>query len=344
MIWDQYWSQSKIQGLVLCGSIASFMLRDVIRSKAFYGRIQTIIHLKELSPADVHKLLPRRSSEERLLAMMHFGGIPLYLNQIDEYLSLSDALNELCFMPNGYFTEEYQRIFLSHFAKSKHHTDVVETLNLSPRGLTRAMLSEKADIALGGTMSTILGDLESAGFITSYVPFDKEDHSRLRKYVLTDPYLNFYFSFVKPHLKKIRSGNKLLFSHIQGTPAYYSWLGIAFERYCIRNAGLLAKSFGFDGVKYQVGPYFRPKTLSARGMQIDLLFDRADQTILVCEMKYSRTPIKLSVAKETEEKIEMLRQISKKTILPVLVTNNEACKDLAKSGYFYRIVRIDELS
>jgi AAA+ ATPase superfamily predicted ATPase len=344
MIWDQYWSQSKIKGLILCGSIASFMVRDVIKSKAFYGRIQTTIHLKELTPGDVTKLLPRRSAEEKLLAMMHFGGIPLYLQHLNQYLSLSDAINQLCFKPNGYFVEEYQRIFLSHFGKSKHHMDIVECLSQSPHGLSRMMMSKEIDVGLGGTLSANLDDLESAGFITTYVPFDKPDNSRLRKYVLTDPYLNFYFAFIKPNLKQIKSQNDKMFSSIQGSPAYYSWLGIAFEHYCIRNSGLLAKALGFDGINYRVGPYFKPRTLDTPGMQIDLLFDRSDQTLVVCEMKYSRTPIKLSVAKETERKIELLRETTRKTILPILISNIEPSKELAKSGYFYKTLRMDAIS
>lgn len=342
MIWDQYWSHTKIQGLILCGSIASFMIRNVIQSKAFYGRIHKIIHLKELSPSEVRQFYPRKGLDEILLSIMHLGGVPLYQRMLNEHLSLSDALDALCFKPNGYFVGEYQRIFLSHFGKSQHFTRIIETLNEFPHGLPRLELAKHIEIQAGGTLSAMLDDLESSGFISYHVPFDKTNDARLRKYQLSDPYLNFYFSFVRPHLNRLSHHRTKIFQQLSGTPAYLSWLGFAFERFCIKNEAMLAKIMGFEGVDYRVGPYFRNKTKNIPGMQIDLLFDRGDQTIIVCEMKYSRSPIKLSVVKEAEKKIELLRSGTRKTILPVLVTNNVASRELLKSGYFYRIIHSDE--
>ncbi len=348
MIWDQYWSKSKVQGLILCGSIASFMVRDVIKSKAFYGRIQTIIHLKDLQPKDVRELLPKRSSQETLLNMMHFGGIPLYLRQAQEYLSLSDAINHLGFKPNGYLVDEYQRIFLSHFGKSQNYRRLIEYLGKHMHGVSRKKTSEDLGISVGGTLSLMLDDLESAGFISAYTPFDKPENARLRKYHLTDPYINFYFSFIKGNLKQINANTNGhssgdLFSYIQATPKYLSWLGWAFENFCVRHPHLIAAALGFSGINYRCGPYFKAKTIDQPAMQIDLLFDRGDQTIVVCEMKYSMSPIGLSVAKETEKKVEILRSITKKTIVTVLVTNSLPSRELQKSNYFYKIIDIEAL-
>ena len=139
----------------------------------------------------------------------------------------------------------------------------------------------------------------------------------------------------------MRPQARTIFQTIYGSPAYAAWLGFAFERFCIRNNSIIAKILGFEGVNYRVGPFFQAKTIDNPGMQIDLLFDRGDNTIIVCEMKYSRAPIKLVVSQETQRKIDILRERTRKTILPVLITNNLPSKELAKSGYFYKTIRAE---
>ncbi len=341
MIWDQYWSQSKMRGLVLCGSVASFMTKNVIRSKAFYGRVNTVIHLQELAPSEAKQILPRQSVDDCLIAMMHLGGVPFYLRQIESYASLSEAIENLCFTTNGYFAGEFSRIFASHFGKSAHFLRIIRSLSDAPQGVSRTTLAEMTGIPLGGTLSGMLDDLESAGFISHYVPFDKPEDARLRKYQLSDSYLNFYFSFIHKNLKQMRPQARTIFQNIYGSPAYAAWLGFAFERFCVHNNSIIAKILGFDGVNYRVGPLFQAKTIDNPGMQIDLLFDRGDNTIIVCEMKYSRVPIKLGVSQETQRKIDILRERTRKTILPVLITNNIPSKELAKSSYFYKTIRAE---
>jgi hypothetical protein len=128
--------------------------------------------------------------------MMHLRGVPFYLRQIESYASLSEAIENLCFTTNGYFAGEFSRIFASHFGTSAHFLRIIRSLSDAPQGVSRTTLAEMTRIPLGGTLSGMLDDLESAGFISHYVPFDKPEDARLRKYQLSDSYLNFYFSFI----------------------------------------------------------------------------------------------------------------------------------------------------
>ena len=183
------------------------MTKKVIRSKAFYGRVNTIIHLQELAP-------------------LHLGGVPYYLQQIESYASLSEAIENLCFTTNGHFAGEFSRIFASHFGKSAHFQRIIRSLSEAPQGVSRTTLAEATGIPLGGTLSGMLDDLESAGFISHYVPFDKPQDAWLRKYQLSDSYLNFYFSFIHKNLKQMRPQARSIFQNIYGSPAYASMAGL----------------------------------------------------------------------------------------------------------------------
>jgi uncharacterized protein len=120
--------------------------------------------------------------------------------------------------------------------------------------------------------------------------------------------------------------------------------GKAFEHLCIRHARRIAELLGFSGIDFACGPYFRARSRSDAGVQVDLLFSRADNVITLCEMKCSLAPIGMGVVHDVERKVALLaRAFPSKTIQRVLVLHGEPSRDLVKSGYFYRIIRSAEL-
>ncbi len=242
-------------------------------------------------------------------------------------------------------TDEYDRIFLSHFGKKPEYEKIVKVLARHPLGLFRKQISQKAGIDLGGGLTTHLKNLESAGFISSATPFNKAPNSRLLKYHLSDAYLRFYFSFILPNFKKIKSGiHTSLFGNISQSGAFNAWMGRSFEYLCMEHAGKISEILGFPGIEFTHGPYFKAPGKGFPGAQIYLLFDRKDYVITLCEMKYSISPVGVEVIEELERKIGVLRKISKnKTIQKVLISRSGAAADLASSGYFYRIIEAEEL-
>ncbi len=345
MIWDQY--LCKIHGitLILCGSIASFMTTKVIRSNALYGRTSLTIHLMGFHLPETKIILREKGLEEVLEAQMYLGGVPKYLELMVDGPSVTVAMNQLAFTKNGYFVEEYDRIFTSHFGRNADYRKILETLGTYQYGLFRKELAEKGKLDLGGGLSNLLFTLEAAGFILSETPFNKGHKSRTAKYFLHDPYLRFYFAFVEPNLKKIESGlHQHMFSTIRQSGAYLSWLGRAFEYLCIDHAQKIVNILGFSGIDFSFGPYFQAARAGASGVQIDLLFDRADKVITLCEMKYSQSVITKEVIAQVEKKADYLREkFPSKTIQKVLIGFRDISRDLENAGYFYRIIRADEL-
>lgn len=345
LVWEQYLSKIPGVKLILCGSIASFMTSKVVRSSALYGRTDLEMHLKGFHLGEACDLLHGKGLDEVVEAFLYFGGVPKYLDLIRDHPSVRMAVDELAFREGGYFLEEYDRVFTSHFGRNPDFRKIVSALAARPGGLFRKQLVELAGVEAGGGLSEHLADLEAAGFITSVTPFDKGESSRLIRYHLSDPYLRFYFAFIKPNLRKIHTGApRDIFAGLSQTGRFHAWRGKAFEHLCIAHARRIVEILGFSGIDFSFGPYFRAPSRDKSGIQIDLLFDRADNVITLCEMKCSVSPIGKSVVEEVERKAELLhREFPSKTIQRVLVVHGEPSRDLVRAGYFYRIITSAEL-
>ncbi len=345
MAWEQYLSTVPGLTLILCGSIASFMVTKVLRSSALYGRTNAQIHLKPFSLTETAAMLAGRGTTELLEAQMFTDGIPRYLELLADGPSVRLSMGKQSFSDSGYFVDEFDRIFVSHFGKHPVFERIIQYLSEHPYGRYRKQIAEALGVTEGGLLSNHLGDLESAGFISSQTPFNRDSSSRHIRYYLTDAYMRFYFAFIKPNIKKIRSGmHKDQFARISQSPAFAAWLGRSFEHLCINHGGRIASLLGFSGIDFTAGPYFNPRDEKTEGVQIDLLFDRADKVITLCEMKHRVKPVGMEVLKEVERKVEVLAtRFPGRTIQKVLITTGEPGRELCASGYFYRILRADEL-
>lgn len=345
MVWEQYLSRAPGRTLILCGSIASFMTTKVIRSSAFYGRTDLVIHLQGFQLRETARLLRGRGFQEVLDAQCYTGGVPKYLELLATSPSVVLGMEKEAFRADGYFVEEYERIFVSHFGRNDEYPRLVKALADSPYGLNRRELATEAKIAEGGMLSLRLHDLEAAGFISSHSPFDKGSESRLIRYYLSDPWMSFYHAFLRARLKQIRTGDKKdQFVTLRQSGAFRSWMGRAFELVCLRHQALLARILKFEAIDYEAGPWFRSPRKGLSGVQIDLAFDRADGVITLCEMKRQTAPLGRAVIPEVERKAEALRAVyPRRTVQPVLVVDGPVSKDLTASGYFYRIIQAADM-
>jgi uncharacterized protein len=345
MVWEGYLSRAPYRSLILCGSIASFMTTKVLRSSAFYGRTDAVIHLQGFQLAETARMLKRRSFAEVLDAQCFTGGVPKYLELLAAHSSVALGMEAEAFQPEGYFVGEYERIFVSHFGDNAEYPRIIRTLAAEPYGMSRKELAQKADIQEGGMLSQRLYDLEYAGFISSHSPLDKPEGSWLIRYFLSDPWLSFYHGFLRTRLKQIRTGGrKDLFLGLRQTGAFRSWMGRAFELVCLRHQHVIAKLVGFAGIQYDAGPWFRSARKGLPGVQIDLCFLRADGVITLCEMKRQSAPLGRGVIAEVERKVDILRAaFPRYTVQPVLVSDGPVSKEVSASCYFYRVIQAEEM-
>ena len=346
-IWDKFFSKMQNTNIILCGSIASFMINKVLKSKALYGRIDLEIHLEAFDISETCDMLYGRNLEECIEAFYFTGGVPKYLELLKNYSSIRLGIQELAFSRNGYFTQEYERIFISHFGKNIEYEQIVKVLIQSPDGLFRKNIAEKLKVKSGGQLSEYLFNLEKAGFISKFIPYNKDLNTKYKKYFISDSYIRFYFSFILPNMIKINSQTVTnLFIGISQSNQYKYWLGKNFELFCFRHAGIIADKLGFSAVDYRFGPYYRTRNSISydKGFQIDLLFDRSDNVISLCEMKYKNKKIGVEIIDEVEKKVKLLeKEAGNKTIQRVLISKSEASIELLNKAYFYKIITLDQL-
>jgi len=231
--WDNLFLKNNCVHLILCGSVSSFMVKKVIRSKALYGRIDSELALHPLKLPEIIKGIKSGRSINELIEMyMVTGGIPQYIKLFDWSKSAWLNIRQLCFSPNGFLVNEFERIFASHFGSNSHYRIIIKALSV--KNATREQLQKQCGLATGGRISEYLENLELAGFIEKYTSINKPEGIRYARYRLADFYLLFYFRFIAPHNALIRSSpSDAPITRFIPDRQKYPWMGLAFEHICI---------------------------------------------------------------------------------------------------------------
>jgi uncharacterized protein len=340
--WDNLFLKNNRVHLILCGSVSSFMVKRVIRSKALYGRIDSEITVHPLGlPEIIAEMKIGRSINELIEMYMVTGGIPQYIQLFDWDKSAWLNIRNLCFSPNGFLVNEFERIFASHFGSNAHYRTIIKAL---ARGsVTREGLKNRCGLDTGGRVSEYLDNLELAGFIDKFTSVDRPEGVRYARYRLADFYVLFYFRFIAPHRALIRSSSPdAPIARFLPDRLRYPWLGLAFEHICLHHHRRIAECLGFSAVNYSAGTWFS-KNDGSPSAQIDLLFVRADKVITVCEMKYTQKTPGSEIIADIERKISAFPNKKRYSIENVLITSAPPAPALLAAGYFQRIITVEEL-
>jgi AAA+ ATPase superfamily predicted ATPase len=343
-MWDNFFRHNPKLIIILCGSSPSFMINEVIKSQALYNRSQYEMPLKEFNLIETQAMLSDCSQREILDAYLTIGGMPEYLLRLRNKTSIYVKLCNESFLPGAFFSREFEKIFTSSLAGNKHYKKIVEFLS-KYKYATRDQISEHLKLQSGGSLTALLQDLEVCGFIEKYTPYNLADNSLLARYCINDAYLQFYFKFIQPIEKRIVNGD-FASNPLQALnmASYQKWLGFAFERFCRKYQRIFAKILGFSGVNYRVGAYFSKRSnKDDPGFQIDLIFDRDDHVVTICEIKYLQTKVTGKVVDEFAKKLELFPNEKNKTIQRILITNTGADKTLLSRAYFDRIVDLADI-
>lgn len=337
--WDKEWKDLNIQ-LILCGSIASFMVDKVIRSSALYGRIKHEILVTELQPYAIKQFFKgKRSLHEILKYMLVFGGVPKYFELIDIKESFNKNIEHLAFNRNGYIFNDYEKIFYSQFKEHTIYEKIVTHIAKHPAELEK--IAQYLKLKSGGGLKRYLTNLELARFIVGQKTISK-DNAKSIKYKLHDEYLRFYFKYIRQHRRLLlnQSGENNHFFKNKIEPVWQPWLGFAFEHFCYKYNNVILKYLKIENDVIDIGPYFEKKD---PGFQIDLLIKRSDKVWNLCECKYSENLIDIGVVKEVQNKINKMNIPNGVTIEPILITVNGVDKSVEKIDYFHAILTIEDL-
>ena len=287
------WAHRQNLVLVLCGSVSSWIIKRVINDKGgLHNRVTRYLHLKPFTLAETaeflegrHFHLPPRQVIELYLCI---GGIPLYLEDLQPGMGLHENLDRLCFQPTGLLREEFNRLYSALFNDARLHTEVIRTLAASPRGLTRTQLITGAGLPNGGKATQVLEELEQSDFIQAQLPYKAKKNGKV--YRLVDEYSLFYLRFIEGN-KLTGRGTWLQLSQRQ---TFRTWAGYAFESVCLKHVQELKAALGIAGVHTTAAAFHHRGGSPGEGFQIDLLLERADGVINLCEMKFYRKPYTLT--------------------------------------------------
>ncbi len=329
--WAFYRSDIK---LIACGSATTWMLNQVINSRG--GLHNRITHNILLSPFKLHEVEEYFKSQgfyyerpEIIECYMAMGGVAYYLSLFETNKSVAQNIQQLCFTRGGELTEEFERLFNSLFKKADNHLAIITALKNNGKGMTRLDLLDATGLANNGRFSQILKELEQCDFIRSYTPFGKSKKDMM--YQLIDPFCLFYFKFM--HNKGAFLDNHWV--KMQTTAEYESWCGHAFEIVCLHHINEIVKALGIDGcINTPCSWSYSPTTKVLadeeadedlkHGTQIDLLIDRSDRSISICEMKYCNGEYEISKAYDAHlvHRLKVFKKVTKttKTLIPTFVT------------------------
>lgn len=338
--WNSWGSAQEDLVLIVCGSATSWIINNLLTSKkGFHNRVTRRIQLLPFSLRECEELLeyndivmPRSQIIE---SYMVFGGIPLYLNMLDQRLSLAQNINEMCFKEYGELHDEYHNLFYSLFDKPEKHIAILEALSKKKEGITRTELTMDKSIGGGSVLTKNLRELEECGFIRRFTNYTKDEKDAL--YQVIDPFTLFSIKFINN--KKVTSWNEYI-----NSPGYNSWRGNAFEIVCLNHIEQMKAALGISGI--ESSEFSWRSTKLDKGAQIDLIIDRKDGVINLCEMKYTNEDYILN--KEETDKLQNRLSVfqketeSKKAIHITLVTSG-GIKTNKYTGIIQRFITGEDL-
>ena len=334
--WDNFWKELRLM-LILCGSIASFMVKKVIKSQALYGRFTLELQVKKLTLIDIQDFFPKSKSKNEILRYtLIFGGVPKYLEEINSKLSLDQNLKELFFKENALFRDEFDKIFKVHFREPKNYYRIIQILKKDTLNLNE--ISNKLKMKSSGGVKNYIENLELAGFVRSVHSYF-HPKSKYPRYKVSDEFLLFYFHFIDPQRKIYESDNAINYFKNDLAKNLDVWLGFAFENYVINNAMYFAEKMGFSERVKSYGPYYGKK----EKVQVDLIYARSDKTITLCEMKFHTRPISTEIIPEINRKIEKLPLKPSESLHKVLIAPNGVSQALLDCEYFEEILTMKDI-
>lgn len=343
--WDTIFKKNPRLMLVVCGSVSSWIDKNILNSADFMGRISLSLNLKELSLPECNAFWGMSQSHtsalEKCRILSITGGVPKYLEEIDITASAESNITNLCFRESGFLFNEFDKIFNDIFnRRSETYKKVINKLTDGAKSFKQICQALKVDP--NGAISDYLNDLITSGFITRDYTYSPKTGKRTKfsRFRLKDNNIRFYLKYIEPKKEKIANG---LFNNTQAGDilAFETIMGLQFENLILSNLNEIIHILNINPTRViSASSYFQNKTLRQLACQIDLLID-TQYTIYICEIK-CRNKISKKVIEEVRQKGERLKIDRNKSIRYVLIHTGALAPDMEKSE-FDAIISFDDL-
>lgn len=346
--WDLEFKKNPQLILVLCGSVSSWIDKNILSSTGFLGRISLNLTLEELPLADCNQFWKvtndHISPYEKFKLLSVTGGVPKYLEEIRPHLSAEENIKNLCFERSGLLFNEFNQIFTDIFSsRSETYKKIVHSI--ADGKYEYEAIYKKLQVEKSGVISEYLNDLVQSGFVRRDYTWhlNNGESSKLSRYRISDNYLRFYLKYIFPNREKIER-NTYSNQSLSLLPGWEGIMGLQFENLALNNRHRIFELLGVNPneVIYD-NPYFQNKTARQESCQIDYLIQTRFDTIYICEIKFSRHPLKANLIREMQEKIRKLKVPRHVSRRPVLIHVNGVSNELVETQYFSNIIDFGQL-
>jgi len=281
--WNSWASAQKDILLIACGSASSWIVNKLIKNHGgLHNRVTQQIYLRPFTLGECEEYFQKNNiafnRHQMIESYMIFGGIPYYLSLMKKQFSLAQNVDNLCFAEKGMLRNEFENLYASLFKNYENHVTIVEALSKKTKGMTREEIIKNTRLPNGGGLTKTLVDLELCGFIRKYRAFEKKKRESL--YQLTDFFTLFYFNFMNDN----QFNDEHYWTNFIENARHRAWSGYAFEQVCMAHLPQIKRKLGITGVLTNTASWRSSET--GAGAQIDLLIERNDKVINLCEMKY----------------------------------------------------------
>jgi AAA+ ATPase superfamily predicted ATPase len=351
--WNHQWSDDTRIKLIICGSSSSWIIDKIVNNKGgLHNRITRNIRLEPFDLKETKIYLASRqiqlTNKHIIQLYMVMGGIPYYLSHIQKGLSAAQIIANLAFSKDCLLLQEFNNLYASLFDDAENYIDLIRIIYKKRYGISQKELIEKSKhFSKGGRIIKKLQDLEEAGFIISFVPYQHK--TRGIYYRLIDEYTVFYLHWIEEVRTKLKKSDlgKSYWEALQKSPTWKSWAGYAFEALCFKHVAQIRKALGISSDAMVDNWRYAPKEKEKEGAQIDLLFDRRDDAITLCQIKYTDAAFKIDkqTAAALEKKAHIFKEHSKtkKQLFWAIISANGLKKTTCSNTLISAAISADDL-
>lgn len=351
--WNHYWSKDSRIKLVICGSSASWIINKIINNKGgLHNRITRKILLKPFTLAETKQFLLAKGIKltNRHVTQIYMltGGIAFYLSFIKKGQSSAQVIENLAFQENAPLITEFDNLLSSLFDDAKPYIDLLRIIAKNRYGIAQAEIAKQSEyFSRGGYITSILKELEETGFILGFVPYQNKKKGVY--YRIIDEYILFYFYWIEPIRKTLQ---KMFFptgywQELQMSAGWYSWAGYSFEAITYKHLAQVRKKLKIPLTAIAHSWRYAPLKREESGAQIDLLFDRRDNVITLCEIKFTSKEFVIDKKYAAElirkKTVFTAKTRTKKQILISMISAENIADNLYADDLITGVVTLDDL-
>lgn len=343
LFWNKWGSRQARLKLFVCGSATTWMLNKFVGDRGgLHNRVTHSIYLPPFTLGETEEYLRYLGISwgryDIVECYMVFGGIPYYIKKLRKGLSVAQNVDLLCFSEGAELRTEFNFLFSSLFKEAKAYRRIVEMLARKTKGLTREELQKALRMDAGGKLTEYLTNLVKCDFVRCYHSFGKKKRGMI--YQLTDLFTLFHLSFIDG----TQGQDEHTWTNLLDTPQQNTWAGYAFEMVCLHHLPQIKQALGISGILSNCCGWVGSND-SQKG-QIDLVIDRKDRVVNLCEMKFSRGEYNITrdYARKLTERRELFREVTEtRAALHLTMVTTFGVKQNAYSSVIQNEVTMDEM-